>query len=873
MRMSSATIPRHSSSSSINLSTSRRRYQSRHTPTVVDDYAPLELPLRWRDPQPEYPLLEHLFRWGDPPPFQHLSSPNSSRPRKMQQVADHSQRNELKPFQQIYTVADDNSVAAGASSLSTPPATPSTPQNPTAIAESTGTEKLLEVVKVPNVAPSTKPSSPPQAASETFSSRKKPTHVADCSIEQVFRMPELPNPHVDIPIPGIQPDPAATTPPLPPAHTELPPPLSFCSRDLSLGVEPDLSQPDSSVVASSSRERQSDLPVLHETGSNPLAALYAPATDGFHHPTLLSLPDPAASDDVNMDDGFAPQTPIQSFNPIFNDRTPASAQISQSNPPACLKTSVAACSDSDDTESTSDQIHPHVVARSVPLLCGPMEPVGTRSILDQDPLLKYISNLDNSEIDKLFCEISNATSCKSMVGGVHPSGDERCGYIVYSCPACRYRSDITGGIDECGYGYVPSIGRFEDASSSPVLRWITRTLLPTIDDFIYPVSTLELSSGLAESTASSGIAASLVGKYGDLHCPFMGSYKQRIWEAIRACSADPNYFDDLSDYLNQWQYGAILTNNPTIFTIREAQLLWPDARIDCLAFESLFERLLSRNANEDKLAEKLKSIYADTMLDDDSPSLGWRRIVLLIESSYNLVFGKSVNHARALETFCACNDIKLSHTNSPVVGPQRMSRIDLVPLLNLDGHPLRKATSPTSPLSLQPSINILSLNKKLQSLPHVVIIQFALQNDSTGLILSWQNDVFVVPEPGELADKFVFSSYFSKLELGFQKIRSLLQLGEAREQDQKFFHNVRTFLQKGRQEISMEVNMDGIRIILRMPIQLDALVWGALLGTYKMHENVEFGERIDCYVFKGILKLIAKSHNISLTFKIFDPGG
>ncbi|KAL0914393.1 hypothetical protein M5K25_014737 [Dendrobium thyrsiflorum] len=67
--------------------------------------------------------------------------------------------------------------AAASSSLSTPPATPSTPQNPTAIAESTGTDKLLEVVTVPNDAPSAKPSSPPQAASETSPSRKKPSQV------------------------------------------------------------------------------------------------------------------------------------------------------------------------------------------------------------------------------------------------------------------------------------------------------------------------------------------------------------------------------------------------------------------------------------------------------------------------------------------------------------------------------------------------------------------------------------------------------------------------------------------------------------------------------------------------------------------------
>lgn len=34
--------------------------------------------------------------------------------------------------------------------------------------------------------------------------------------------------------------------------------------------------------------------------------------------------------------------------------------------------------------------------------------------------------------------------------------------------------------------------------------------------------------------------------------------------------------------LHRWQDGAIVANNPTIFAIREAQLLWPDTKIDCL---------------------------------------------------------------------------------------------------------------------------------------------------------------------------------------------------------------------------------------------------------------------------------------------------
>lgn len=52
-------------------------------------------------------------------------------------------------------------------------------------------------------------------------------------------------------------------------------------------------------------------------------------------------------------------------------------------------------------------------------------------------------------------------------------------------------------------------------------------------------------------------------------------------------------------------------------------------------------------------------------------------------------------------------------------------------------------------------------------------------------------------------DTDVLHSYLSKLELGLQKIRSVLQLGESCKQGQKFFDNMRTFLQEGEQEIGM----------------------------------------------------------------------
>ncbi|WOL15142.1 hypothetical protein Cni_G23923 [Canna indica] len=408
-------------------------------------------------------------------------------------------------------------------------------------------------------------------------------------------------------------------------------------------------------------------------------------------------------------------------------------------------------------------------------------------------------------------------------------------------------------------------------------------------NYQYPVGTPEMPSAIAESPALTSLGSPSPGaQIASRRVAYIGSCKHRIWEAIRASSAAPYYLDDFSDDVNRWQDGAIVANNPTIFAIREAQLLWPDAHIDCLVsigcgsvpmkarkggwryldtgqvliesacsvdrveevldtllpmipevqyfrfnpvddrcgmeldetdpaiwlkleaateeyiqknselFRNVCERLAPRNETEERLLERLNSQQFSRLkssnlgLDENSPSLGWRRMVLLVESSYGPDFKNTDQHARSLEKFCTSNGIRLSLTNrtsgfskpattlatpftsplftgsfpsspllySPECGPQRINRVDLVPPLSLDGHPTGKASTspPTSPLvQRQPSLHVQSLYEKLQNLPQVGIIHLALQNDSTGSILSWQNDVFVVAEPGEHADRFLQS--------------------------------------------------------------------------------------------------------------------
>ncbi|XP_047062690.1 phospholipase A I [Lolium rigidum] len=403
-------------------------------------------------------------------------------------------------------------------------------------------------------------------------------------------------------------------------------------------------------------------------------------------------------------------------------------------------------------------------------------------------------------------------------------------------------------------------------------------------NYQYPPGTLEISPGMAESPCIGAVGTAVSGApVGIKRGAFMGSCKHQLWEAIRASSAAPYYLDDYSDDVNRWQDGAIVANNPTIFAIREAQLLWPDTRIDCLVsigcgsvptksrrggwryldtgqvliesacsverveetldtlipmlpemqyfrfnpvddrcgmeldetdpavwlkleaateeyiqknlqdFKNVCELLVPRYQEQEKSSGIIKSLSfsrlssSNSGLSESNPTLGWRRVVLLVEASFNPDFGKKINHTRSLEAFCSQNGIRLTLMNStsgfgkpttalptPITSPlftgsfpsspllyspdgtQRLGRIDQVPLLSLDGHPTTKSSPPTSPVkSWQPSGHVRSLYDKLQNMPQVGVIHLALQNDSTGSILSWQNDVFVVAEPGELADKFL----------------------------------------------------------------------------------------------------------------------
>ncbi|XP_015251610.1 PREDICTED: calcium-independent phospholipase A2-gamma-like [Cyprinodon variegatus] len=106
---------------------------------------------------------------------------------------------------------------------------------------------------------------------------------------------------------------------------------------------------------------------------------------------------------------------------------------------------------------------------------------------------------------------------------------------------------------------------------------------------------------------------------------YLGDCKHKMWQAIRASSAAPGYFQEFVLGKDLHQDGGLLINNPTALAIHECKCLWPNTPLQCVLslgtgrYETVGKNSVSYTSLKTKLAHVISSATdteeVHTMLD------------------------------------------------------------------------------------------------------------------------------------------------------------------------------------------------------------------------------------------------------------------
>ncbi|OCT88985.1 calcium-independent phospholipase A2-gamma [Xenopus laevis] len=236
---------------------------------------------------------------------------------------------------------------------------------------------------------------------------------------------------------------------------------------------------------------------------------------------------------------------------------------------------------------------------------------GTRGVVALQTLRK-LEELTGKPIHHLFdyiCGVSTGAILAFMLGLFHISLDE-CEEMYKKLGSDVFKQNVIVGTVKMGWSHAYYDSEVwekilkERMGSDIMVETARNPLCPKVS----AVSTI-VNRGLP-------LKAFVFRNYNHfpgMKSPYMGGCQHTLWQAIRASSAAPGYFQEVVLGNDLHQDGGLLINNPCALAVHECKCLWPNAKIQCVVslgtgrFESAGKGTTTHTSLKTKLSNVISS--------------------------------------------------------------------------------------------------------------------------------------------------------------------------------------------------------------------------------------------------------------------------